>query len=184
MGIELATFATYATIAAAGVGVYSALEQGAAAKKAGKDAQEQADIDARNKRSESLLEANKIRKDAERRRSMAASDMAGSGVTVGVGNAELIDQEIYQDAEEDALTTILNGGKTASDIAYQGKVAARQGKNAQTASYFSALQQGAQGVYAASGSKGWKTTNPNSGSTNGSFFPVYDGNGSQFRYNA
>lgn len=89
--------------------------------------QKQADADASVQQSEAQIQARQIRDAGDRQRSAARAAMAGSGVTVGVGTAELIDKEINQNSEQDALLSIYQGDNRAQQIRASGKIAADEG---------------------------------------------------------
>lgn len=90
----------------------------------------QAEADAETARGEAALQAEQIRKAGQRQRSAAIAATAGSGVSISDGTAELINFEIMQGAEKDALTTILSGNTRARQIIAQGQGASISGDNA------------------------------------------------------
>lgn len=151
MGIETAIL-----IAGAAVSAGSAIYQGQQQKEMGKyqAAQIQADADA--SQATARLEAEKIRKAGERQRSAATAAMAASGVKTDTGTAELINTEIMQNAEEDALTTIQSGGTRARQMNASAQAALIGGKNAQRAGFMNAAST-ALGA-GAKLAKGWRTT--------------------------
>lgn len=89
--------------------------------------QRQAEADASVQQSEAQLQARQIREAGDRQRSAARAAMAGSGVTVGVGSAELIDKEINKNSEQDALLSIYQGDTRAQQIRAGGQIAADEG---------------------------------------------------------
>jgi len=146
----------------------------------------QAEADAATARGEAALQADQIRQASKRQRSAAVAATAASGTSVSDGTAELINFEIMQGGEKDALTTILSGNTRARQIIAGGQGAsisadtaaanARQngaaalasGKNAKSAGYLnagsSALKFGSQAY-----GSGWSSTasNPMSRYTSG-----------------
>jgi hypothetical protein len=133
MGIETALL-----IGSAVVGGASAISQGNQAKKMGDYQAAQAQADANAAAESAKLEAANIRKAGDRQRSSARAALAASGVNVDTGTAELINTEIQQGAEQDALTTIQTGVNRARVINAEGDAARIAGKNARTAGYLNA----------------------------------------------
>ena len=133
MGIETAIL-----MASAGLGAVSAISQGNQAAAMGKYQAEQAAADANAARESAKLEAAQIRKAGEKQRSSARAALAASGVNVDTGTAELINTEIQQNAEQDALTTIQTGVNRSRAINAEGEAARISGRNARTAGYLNA----------------------------------------------
>ncbi|MEN2673379.1 hypothetical protein [Herbaspirillum huttiense] len=153
-GVELVA---YAALASAAVGTYSAIQQGNQAKDQAnyQAAQAQADADAAAGQAE--VEAAQIRKATLKQRAAARSALADSGVNVDVGSAELVQSDIQQQGEQDALTTILNGNNARAKLNSQADAFQIAGSNAQTAGYL----RGASSALSAFGrTNGWKTKNP------------------------
>jgi len=107
MGIE--TAAMVALVASTAYSAYSSVQQGKQAQLNADAQSEQAQIDADNAASAAKVQADRIRKLARNQAGEANAALAASGVEVGAGTALNINQEIYQNAEEDAVMTILNG---------------------------------------------------------------------------
>lgn len=107
MGIE--TAAMVALVASTAYSAYSSVQQGKQAALNADAQSEQAQIDADNAASAAKVQADRIRKLARNQAGEANAALAASGVEVGAGTALNINQEIYQNAEEDAVMTILNG---------------------------------------------------------------------------
>lgn len=148
-----AEVAAYAAITAAAVGTYSAVQQGNQAKAQADYQAEQAQADANAAASQAQVEAEQIRKATLKQRAAARAAFADSGVNVDVGTAELIQSDIQQQGEQDALTTIINGRNAATKLNAQADGFQMAGSNAQTAGYFDAAStalSGAQSYY------GWK----------------------------
>ncbi|MNJ34153.1 hypothetical protein D3C77_288530 [compost metagenome] len=107
MGIE--TAAMVALAASAAYSAYSSVQQGEQASLNADAQSDQAQIDADNAASAAKVQADRIRRLARSQAGEANAALAASGVEVGAGTALNINQEIYQNAEEDAVMTILNG---------------------------------------------------------------------------
>jgi len=107
MGIE--TAAMVALAASTAYSAYSSVQQGKQAQLNADAQSEQAQVDADNAASAAKVQADRIRKMARIQSGESRAALAGSGVDVGEGTALNINQEIYGNAEEDAVMTILNG---------------------------------------------------------------------------
>ncbi|MDP3615341.1 MAG: hypothetical protein Q8R98_26180, partial [Rubrivivax sp.] len=145
---EPATIMLGLAAAGAATTAYSAVQQGKAAEAEGNrvaavaenQAQQsiaignyqkaQAEADADTARGEAVLQAEQIRAASKRQRSAAIAATAGSGTSVSDGTAELINFEIMQGGEKDALTTILSGNTRARQIIAQGQGASISADNA------------------------------------------------------
>lgn len=150
MGIETALL-----VAGAAVSAGSAISQGQQAKATGQYQAAQAAADADAAQASAQLEAAQIRKAGQRQRSAAVASQASAGVKVDSGTAELINTEIMQNAEQDALTTIQSGTTRSRQINAQGEAALISGKNAAKAGV---LNAGATALSAGSTiAKGWRT---------------------------
>lgn len=134
----------------------SAIQQGQQAKDMGKYQAAQAQADADAAAEAAKLEAAQIRKAGERQRSSARAALAASGVNVDTGTAELINTEIQQNAEQDALTTIQNGGNRARMINAEGQMARISGRNAQTAGFLNATSTALGAGMTYGRSRGWR----------------------------
>lgn len=150
MGIETALM-----VAGAAVSAGSAISQGRQAQATGNYQAAQAAADADAARATAQLEADKLRKAGRQQRSQAVAAQAASGVKVDTGTAELINTEITQQAEEDALTTIQSGNTRARQINAEGEAARISGNNAKKAGVLNATST-ALGA-GATVAKGWKT---------------------------
>lgn len=160
MGIETAALVGYAAAAASVVGtavsVYSQMEQGKEADALANRQQQQATQDAQFAASEAQVQARQIRKATDKQRAEARGALAASGVTVGVGTAEQIDQEIATSGEEDALMAIYDGTNRARAIGISGENTASRTRNAADASRTGAWTSALQG--GASVARGWNTS--------------------------
>jgi hypothetical protein len=141
---------TLIALAAAGtaVSVYGQQQQAKQADAVADQQNQQAREDAAFAASEAQLQARAIRKAADKQRSEARGALSASGVVVGVGSAEQIDQEIQAGGEEDALMAIYDGTNRSRNIRQAGEISSSRSRNAATASRYgaatSALQGGAQ----------------------------------------
>jgi len=160
MGIETAALVGYAAAAASVVGtavsVYSQMEQADQADKIAQQQQNQAREDAQFAASEAQVQAKAIRKAADKQRAEARGALAASGVVVGVGTAEQIDQEIQAGGEEDALMAIYDGSNRARAIGQQGEITASRSRNAANAARYGAASSALQG--GATVARGWNTS--------------------------
>lgn len=138
------------------VSVYGQVEAADQAKETANLQQTQANADADYAASEAQLQARAIRKAAAKQRAEARASLAGSGVTVGTGTAEQIDQSIERGGEEDALMTIYDGNNQAQSIRQGGALAARSSRNAANASTIGAFSSALQG--GATVARGWNTS--------------------------
>ncbi|ADU36943.1 hypothetical protein [Variovorax paradoxus] len=160
MGIVEGGVLAYAALAASAVGtavsVYSQEKQADREDDLAKQQQMQSQQDAQYTASEAELQAKTIRKAADKQRAEARAALAGSGVVVGEGTAEQIDQEIQAGGEEDALMAIYDGTNRARSIARGGDLAASRSRNAASASRTGALTSAFQG--GATIARGWNTS--------------------------
>lgn len=92
--------------------------------------------------------AEKIRRAGRAQTGEARAALAGSGVQLGYGTSALIEHDITQNSEEDALTSILSGDREAASLRTQAKFTRAAGKSAMTGSLMSAVGYGLNG---------WKT---------------------------
>lgn len=106
----MAAAAAYAAIAAAtAYSVYTTQQSGKQASLNADAQSEQAQLDADNAASAARVQADRIRRMARTQAGEARAALSASGVSVDEGTALNINQEIYGNAEEDAVMTILNG---------------------------------------------------------------------------
>lgn len=137
-GLEPALIAAVAGGVGAGVSALSAIQQGNQAEAMGDYQRRQAEADASVQASEAQLQARQIRKAGDKQRASARASLAGAGVALGTGTAELIDKDINANSETDALLSIYQGETRADQIRAGGNVAALRGQNAKTAGYLNA----------------------------------------------
>ncbi|EGO7251796.1 hypothetical protein IU821_003423 [Salmonella enterica] len=131
-GVEIAAIG--ASVLAAGGAVYSGQQQ----KKMSNYQAAQAEADAKAAQAAARVEADRIRKAGRAQAAAARASLAGSGVETGEGTALRIESGIVGDAEQDAVTTILNGVNQGARLNSQAQADRISGKNASTAGYISA----------------------------------------------
>lgn len=156
-----------AMIAATAYSAYSSVQAGKQAQLNADAQAEQAQLDADNAASAATVQAERIRKVARAQAGQANAALAASGVEVGEGSAVNINEEIYGNAEEDAVMTILNGENAkkrgyvdASNTALYGQ---QQRSAANSQAIGTVLQSGASyGMWKASAT-GRNGTIPQSG---------------------
>lgn len=136
-GSAAAAWAGYAAYAAMAVGtvysVYSSQQSGKQAQLNADAQADQAQADAETEKSAAVVQAERIRKLARIQAGEANAALAGSGVEVGAGTALNINEEIYQNAEEDAVLTIMTGknkGQRLDGDASNYRLAGSQAKSA------------------------------------------------------
>lgn len=157
-GSAAAAWAGYAAYAAMAVGtvysVYSSQQSGKQAQLNADAQADQAQADAETEKSAAVVQAERIRKLARIQAGEANAALAGSGVEVGAGTALNINEEIYQNAEEDAVLTIMTGknkGQRLDGDASNYRLTSKQiGSNNKAQTAASTLQAGSQ-LYS-----GWK----------------------------
>lgn len=81
---------------------------------------------ARGELQEAESTAKMIRKRTKENRSSAVAALAASGVDIGDGTSLIIDSEITQRGEEDALAALLTGKRRAKAAKYGGQVQGQQ----------------------------------------------------------
>jgi hypothetical protein len=143
---------SYVTVA---VSVGGALYQGAEANQNGKIAKIFAESQARMDEASALETAKIIRRAGRKQVGAARGAYAASGVRLDEGSAAEVQEEMSAGVEHDAFQAILEGRNRAAFARHEGALAAKAGKDAQTASIISALGT-ASSAYSKSQS-GWKT---------------------------
>jgi len=141
------------SIASAGVSTVSALSQASQQEATAQYQRDQATADAQTAAISANLQARQIRTATDRQRADARAALASSGVTVGAGTAEQIDQTVNARGEQDALSAIYGGTVKSQQITTAGNLNALQSENAATASRINATTSALNG-FAAVG-KGW-----------------------------
>lgn len=154
MGVDPASLALIAAGISAAAGVGTALYTADRQRSANNRAADQAQADADAAAAQGRVEAEKVRKATRARQSEAVAALAASGVDVGEGTAEQIQQDIGERGEEDALNVILGGQRRGARLegeAANDRYAAGQ---AMTAGYINAGNSALSSV--AAYSRGWK----------------------------
>lgn len=85
-----------------------------------------------------VAQAEKIRKAARAQAGAAKAALAASGVAIGEGTAVRINEQILEDAEKDAYSTILTGTRRQSAANDEAGFLRSQGNSAMTGSVLSA----------------------------------------------
>lgn len=153
--ITLSSVASYAAIAGAAVSVLGSVQQGNQQAAQANYQADQARADAQAEKGAAQVQAEKIRKAGRQQQAQARTSLAASGVDVNEGTSTIINQSIGANAEEDALTAILNGTNRANRLNAQADAYDISGSNAKTSSYINATSSVlASGYKIASG---WKT---------------------------
>lgn len=125
-------------IASAVVGTATALYS---ADTAQNNAEGQAELERRqgeNEKDAAVAQAEKIRKAGRAAAASANASLAASGVAIGEGTALRINEQIYQDSESDAYTTLLTGVRRQRTNENQALMSQADGKGAKTAGYLNA----------------------------------------------
>ena len=155
MGIETAVLLSYAAMASAAVTVVGTIVNG-------QNQKEQANAQAQQALNESAYEADAYKQEADKIRRAGKSQvgevnasLAASGVKIGEGTALELKKTVIQRSEEDALTAIMQGGRSSTAGKEQASLYGKAGDAAVTNSYFKA---GATVLGAAADYKrgGWK----------------------------
>lgn len=83
-------------------------------------------------------QADVIQKRGTAARGAAKASYAASGVKVGSGSAQAVDDYIAQTADQDALSALINSTRRSSAMTLDAKLGRIAGKQARTAGYISA----------------------------------------------
>jgi hypothetical protein len=153
----------YLAVAAIGTGVAIKGQQEAAAQENANRqfAADQAAADANAKIGEAQVEAERIRKAAKKQQSAAIAAAAASGVDVNSTSAVRIDQEIGNNAEQDAYLTLVGGKDYAARLNQQGQADRIAGRSAVRAgNYQSAASLIGFAGQATNYGNGWKKAGP------------------------
>ena len=148
MGVE--TLLIVSALASAGGAIMSGQQQ----KKTLNAQADQADADADAETGAARVRAEKIRKAGKRQAAASRASLAASGVNVDLGTSVLINDNINEGAEKDALTGIDNSKDAASRLRNQAALLNISGSNAQTAGVINAAST------LASAGAAWKTPSP------------------------
>lgn len=156
MGVELATYA----LIASGIGTVATVigqQQSAKAQQdQAEDQAQQAVNQAAYQKDSAKAQAEKIRRLGAQQKSEARAALAASGVKVGEGTALEVEKEITKNSEEDALSAIISGKRSATASEDEADLFMKAGSNARTnANYASAgtVLSGATTI-----ASGWKSS--------------------------
>ena len=133
MGIEVALLALTAV-----AGVAGTVMQGQAAKKQANASAQIALNDAAYESDAYKQQADKIRRAGKAQIGETNASLASSGVKLGEGTPLELTKTIIQRSEEDAMTSIMQGGRATSSASAQAKMFGDAGKAAVTNSYVQA----------------------------------------------
>lgn len=149
-------------VAAAGlaISVGGSLYQGDQAKQAGKIQGIFAESQARLEEAQALDTAMLIRKAGQRQRGAAKAGYVASGVRLGEGSAQAVEEEITQGYEHDAYQAILEGKNRARGSRQIGENAVQAGRDANSAAMNNAAGTALSGYGAIKKSSGWRTNGP------------------------
>lgn len=143
------------------VTVGGALYQGMEANQAGEIANIYAQSQARMDEAAALETSQIIRKAGRRQISSANVAYAGSGVKLGEGSAQEVQNEMYAGVEHDAYQAILEGKNRAYSARQSGAQALQAGQDAQNASIINAAGSALGGYNSAKRAGGWGTQTTN-----------------------
>lgn len=141
-----AAYAAWAAVAATAISGYASYETN-------KTQSEQAEADARASQGQARLEAERIRKQGEKQKSMARAASAENGLDVNEGTAIVINDKIDRDAEYDASMAEISGYNSSQRLKAE---ASTYKSNANTALTVGMLEAGSTAL-----SSGAKTNNKN-----------------------
>lgn len=145
-----------AAVVSAGSAAYSGVQQkhaaDANAELARRDGNAQADA--------AVAQAEKIRKSARAQAGQANAAMAASGVSIGDGTPLRITDQIYQNSEQDAYSTLLTGARRQQSANDQASLMRYEGNAARTAGY---LNAGASLLSSGANYGKWKTSQKTGG---------------------
>jgi len=136
-GIEW-TFGNILTAASAGMQVVSAVSKGAQQQDMANYQAAQAQADAQVEREVAQVNADGSRRAAKSQQSSARSALAASGVVADAGTPLMIQGDIIDRGEGDALTELLTGTRKGSKLDNEAAGLRVAGKNAKAAGYASA----------------------------------------------
>jgi len=125
------------TAVGTGVAAYGAVEQGAAAKEAGKRQQQISDQNAKAVHDAAALEAGQIRRKNLLRLGSQRAGAAKSGVLIDDSAGDVIYDTAIQ-GELEALSALYSGSSASAAHKARGSLSAWEGKQAQSAAYIGA----------------------------------------------
>jgi hypothetical protein len=146
--------------AAAGTQAMSQIQQGRSVRDAANLEADQLEWQAGQTRLDAQADARLVRRQGERARGETVVAIAGSGVKLGEGSAQMAESEVVSNAYADEYMAILNGERRARGMEMEASSRRRAGRDARRASNVAAfttlLSAGAQGMSAA----GWRSNGP------------------------
>jgi len=126
-GIAWTTIALYASAAAAaagtGFGIYSSIQQAQDAEKIAKATQRQKEIEAQVAHDNAMFEAGQARRRAVLAKGRQLSIFGAAGLDPSGGSPLLMDVDLTQQMEMDALNIERGGRITGDMLQYEGKIA-------------------------------------------------------------
>lgn len=132
MGIETAALMLYGAMA---VSTVATLYQADTAQNTADANAELARREGAAEKDAAVAQAEKIRRAGRAQAAAANASLAASGVAIGEGTALRINEQIYQDSESDAYTTLLTGTRRQSTLESQAMISEAEGRGAKTAGY-------------------------------------------------
>lgn len=133
----LPAIAVALTAVGAGVGTYAAVQQGNAAKAAGRNQQEAANASAKAANDAAALEAGQIRRKNLLRLGAQRASAAKSGILIDDSAGDVITDSAIQ-GELEALSAVYSGAATSSAHQRRGALARYEGNQAASAAYIGA----------------------------------------------
>lgn len=118
------------------------------------------DYQASQEEQASQQQADIIRRAGAYAQARATASYAASGVQVGSGSAQVVNDQIGTDTAHDAYTAILNGTKRADQLRAGGSIAQAAGVVANDNAVTSGALSAAQQIYGGYKQSGWTTKAP------------------------
>lgn len=131
----MCTGAEIALIAAAAAGTGSAIYSGQQQEKLAEYQAAQSEADANTEKQAAQIRGDKIRERAKSQAASIRASLAASGVSLDSVTANMINKDVIQGAEEDALIGINDASDAAGRLRAQAGVLRIQGRNAKIAGY-------------------------------------------------
>lgn len=131
--------------------------QGNAQKQASYAQAAQEEVQANDVQAQGYQQAKRIRAQGDSNKSAATASLAASGVDVSQGTANDVRTKIDQNAEQDALNTILSSDAKATTLRTQAGLDRQSGNGAQQAGMLGALGSVLRGGAMAASKNGWKS---------------------------
>lgn len=152
MGVDPITLTLIAaTVMTAGSQVYNGVKQNQIAETNAELSRRQGN----QEQDAAIAQAEKIRRAGKATAGQATAAAAASGVSIGDGTPVRINEQIYNDSENDAYSTLLTGSRRKQSADDQAGVLINEGRAARTSGY---LNAGATVLSAGSSYGKWKTS--------------------------